>query len=101
MIKVNYNIKNGLLKKVIIKGHANYDVCNKDIVCSSVSSIAICSINASLRINENSLKYKKQDGFIEIDSICEDKITQNILMNMIEHFKELSNEYPKNIKIKE
>ena len=41
MIKVE--IENN---KIEIKGHANYDDYGKDIVCASVSSIVITTINA-------------------------------------------------------
>ena len=54
MIKIS--IKN---KKIIIKGHANYDEYGKDIVCASCSSIVITSINAALRIDSKSLSYEE------------------------------------------
>ena len=47
MIKVN--IKNNI---IIITGHAGYDDFGKDIVCASVSSIVITSINLCLRFNK-------------------------------------------------
>ena len=55
MIKVN--IKNNI---IIITGHAGYDDFGKDIVCASVSSIVITSINLCLRFNKESIKYKEE-----------------------------------------
>jgi len=52
MIKVN--IKQN---RVIITGHAGYDEYGKDIVCASVSSIVITSVNAALKLENNSLEY--------------------------------------------
>jgi len=52
MIKVN--IKKGT---IIITGHAGYDEYGKDIVCASVSSIVITSVNAALKLENNSLEY--------------------------------------------
>ena len=43
MIKVN--IKNN---EITVSGHANYDDYGKDIVCASVSSLVISTVNAIL-----------------------------------------------------
>ena len=50
MIKVN--IKKNHIE---IKGHAMYDDYGKDIVCASISSIAITTVNAILRLDEKAL----------------------------------------------
>lgn len=101
MIKINYEISNNIIKKVKIKGHANYADYGNDIVCASISSIAICSINSALLIDNKSLKYIEKDGLLEIYDIKDENVTQKILLNMIELFKELKKQYPKNIQIKE
>ena len=66
MIKVN--IKQNT---IIITGHAGYDQYGKDIVCASVSSIVITSVNAALKLENNSLEYIEE----------KDKLTINILSN--------------------
>ena len=66
MIKVSIKDKN-----IIITGHAGYADYGKDIVCASVSSIVITSINACLRIEEKSLEVTEE----------QDKLTINILSN--------------------
>ena len=54
-------IKISLLKdQIIIKGHANYAEYGNDIVCASVSSIAITTINAILRFDSNNISYRNQ-----------------------------------------
>ena len=88
-----------LLKdQIIIKGHANYAEYGNDIVCASVSSIAITTINAILRFDSNNISYIEKDGYLEINIINHTKEVDILLTNMIELFKELEKQY-KNIKI--
>lgn len=94
MIKVEIKQNN-----IVIKGHANYDDYGKDIVCASVSSIVITSINAALRINPNSISYKEDKDKLNIDIISNDNITSLIIENMVKMLEELANSYKKNIKI--
>ena len=62
MIKIKFD-----KDKISIKGHSGYDVIGKDIVCASVSSIVITSINAIIRIDGKAISYKQDEGFIEIN----------------------------------
>lgn len=88
-------------KKIIITGHAGYEEYGKDIVCASVSSIVITSINAALRIEEKSLDYKEEKDKLTINILSNNKYVLLIIENMIEELKELSTTYKKNIKIVE
>lgn len=94
MIKVT--IKNDHIE---IKGHAMYDDHGKDIVCASVSTLLISNINLILKLDENAIKYKSEEGLIKLDIIKRDKIINVIISNMIEHLEELEKKYKKNIKI--
>lgn len=94
MIKID--IKDNL---ITIKGHSGYSVSGSDIVCASVSSIAITSINAILRIDENAIVYKKEDGFLEIEILKHTDIIDSLIDNMIDLLSELELQYKKNIKI--
>lgn len=85
--------------QITINGHSGYSVSGSDIVCASISSIAITSINAILRIDENAITYKKEDGFLEINIIKHTNIIDSLLENMIDLFSELEMQYEKNIKI--
>lgn len=87
--------------KIKITGHAMYDDYGKDIVCASVSSIIITSVNLSLRLNEKSLRYKENEGNLVIDIFSHDVVTDTIILNMMELLKELEKKYNKNIKINE
>lgn len=94
MIKVNINNR-----QITITGHANYDDFGKDIVCASVSSIVITSINCALRHDEYSLKYSEEKDKLVIDILNDDEFVKIIIDNMLAMLSELALTYKKNIKI--
>ena len=85
--------------RITISGHSGYSVSGSDIVCASVSSIVTTSVNAILRIDNNAIKYKKEDGFIDIEIISHNKTVDLLIENMLDLLKEVANQYEKNIKI--
>ena len=99
MIKVSINKENDIVNNITIKGHANFDDYGKDIVCASVSSIVITSINAILRIDENSIDYQEEEGLVIIDIKKHTNIIDILIDNMIDLLNQLENKYNKNIKI--
>lgn len=96
MIKVLRSKKN-----ISITGHAMYDDFGKDIVCSAVSSIVITSLNGILSINPSALIYNNSKDGLEIEIKGFDDITLKLIDNMMELLIKLSNDYPKNIQVKE
>lgn len=96
MIKVLRSKKN-----ISITGHAMYDDLGKDIVCSAVSSIVITSLNGILSINPSALIYNNSKDGLEIEIKSFDDITLKLIDNMMELLTKLSNDYPKNIRVKE
>lgn len=96
MIKVLRSKKN-----ISITGHAMYDDLGKDIVCSAVSSIVITSLNGILSINPSALIYNNSKDGLEIEIKSFDNITLKLIDNMMELLIKLSNDYPKNIQVKE
>ena len=94
MIKIKFD-----KDKISIKGHSGYSVIGKDIVCASVSSIVITSINAIIRIDEKAISYKQDEGFIEINILKHSEIVDLLILNMKELLKELQIQYDKYIKI--
>lgn len=99
MIKVKVDYDDNLIKKVKVTGHAGYDDYGKDIVCASVSSIVITSVNLIYKLNKDIIKVIEDKGLIEINVLKEDKTINIVLKNMIDMLKELSNNYKKNVKI--
>ena len=98
MIKVKIE-KKDYIEKIEIKGHANFNEYGKDIVCASVSSILITTVNAIISFNEKAISYEEKEGYTKIDVLINDRVTQTLLQNMINLFEELENQYQKNIKI--
>lgn len=95
MIKVDLTKEN----EIVIKGHANYDEIGKDIVCASVSSIVITTINIIIELDDKAIEYEDLDNKIVIKKLKEDDIINKILNNMIFMLEGLEKDYPKNIKI--
>ena len=94
MIKVE--IKDNL---ITIKGHAGYDDKGKDIVCASVSSIVITTINAIIEINPDAIDYSDLDNEIIIRKLKEDETVNKLLNNMILLLENLEKDYKDYIKI--
>lgn len=99
MISINVKANNDFISKVTIKGHAEYSEFGKDIVCASISSIAITTVNASLRIDSEAIVFNEKDGFLVIDIKKDTRVINILINNMIDLFKELEHDYPKNIQI--
>lgn len=100
MIKVKLTKDNNNYKNIIISGHALYDDYGKDIVCASVSTLVISSVNNCLSINKDSLIYN-EDNVLDIKVLSDDRVTTIIINNMVSNLYELEKAYPKNIQIKE
>ncbi len=77
-----------------------YDDYGKDIVCASVSSILTTTVNACLSFDKEAVKYEQKEDEFVLSIIKEDAITKKLIDNMLHLFNELSNDYPKNIRIK-
>ncbi len=100
MIKINLTKENDILKKITFKGHAGYDELGKDIVCAAVSSTMLCTVNAILLLNGNSIETFEYDNKFVIDVLSNDNITIKLLENMLRCLKSLEEKYPQNIRIR-
>lgn len=96
MIKINIK---GNIDEITIKGHAEYEEYGKDIVCASVSSIVITSINAIIRINEDSIDYNELNG-VYIKVLKHTDVIDKLLTNLVELLIDLEKQYPKYIEIR-
>ena len=99
MIKIKINYDNDFIKDFNISGHALYDEHGKDIVCASVSSIVITSINLALKLNDKSLDVIQKEGLIDAKVLVKDEIINKILLNMKDMLEELSKDYERYVKI--
>lgn len=100
MIKVKLTKNGDCLNKITISGHANYDEFGKDIVCASVSSTVITTINILLSLDKDSISYDNTKGLI-IDILKDEDTTKKIINVLVSNLLELERAYPKNIQIKE
>lgn len=98
MIKISI-YGNKAIDELSIKGHAGYEVEGKDIVCASVSSMLITTINAIIRIDSNSIDYEEKDG-VCVKVVKHTEIIDILLDNLIALLQELKKQYPKYIEIR-
>lgn len=95
MIKVDLREEN----KIVITGHSGYDELGKDIVCASVSSIVVTTINAIIDFDETAIEYTDKNDKTSIEIVKNDNITNKLINNMIFMLSTIEKDYPKNIKI--
>ncbi len=98
MIKIKIK-KSENIDSIVINGHAGYSESGKDIVCSSVSSIAITTVNAIVRLDKDAIIFDEKDGFLNIEIKKHSSMIDTLIENMIELFDELEEQYPKYIKL--
>ncbi len=101
MIHIKVLKKENHISKIILKGHAEFADFGKDIVCAGVSSILTTTVNGILKINKQAINYKGDSGNFQVNVNSTDEITQILLENMMDLFKELEQNYKKNIKVEE
>ena len=95
MIKINIT-----KEEITIKGHSGYSERGSDIVCASVSSIVITTVNALLSIDEDCIIYEEKDGYLNMKIKKHDEVIDKLINNMINLLKELQDQYKKNIEIR-
>lgn len=95
MIKININ-----KDEITIKGHSGYAEEGFDIVCASVSSISITTVNALLSIDEDCIEYEEKDGYLNIKMKKHNETIDKLIDNMINLLKELEKNYKKYIEIR-
>ena len=95
MIKISIN-----KDEITIKGHSLYEESGKDIVCASVSSICITTVNALISIDEDCVEYTEKDGYLDIKINKHDEVINKLINNMINLLKELQSQYEKYIEIR-
>lgn len=99
MITINVKKTDNVVNYIKISGHAEYAEEGFDIVCASVSCIAITTVNALISINEGCIVYSEADGLLEIGILIHDEIIDKLVDNMISLLENLSLDYKKYIKI--
>ena len=100
MIDIKYK-KEKFIKEINISGHAMYDKYGKDIVCASVSSALLNTLNIIDIIDSKIIDAKIRDGISDVNVKYYNELVDKILLNLIDEFKSLEKTYSKNIRVKE
>ena len=85
--------------EITIKGHSGYAESGFDIVCASVSSICITTVNALLSIDEDCIEYIENDGYLNIKIKKHNDIIDKLIDNMITLLTNLSLDYKEYLKV--
>ncbi|MDV3166248.1 MAG: ribosomal-processing cysteine protease Prp ['Waltheria sp.' little leaf phytoplasma] len=100
MIECFIKYNNESITSIIVKGHAQYS-CSNDIVCSSVSTAIIVTINAIELLDlSNKISFKLKKGYFKLILLESNLIVNKLLKNFKYTLKDLSRQYPNYLKIK-
>lgn len=99
MIKIHILKQNNQIKEVTISGHSGYAELGKDIVCASISSIVVTTVNGILSISDT-IKASDDGHILKIEVLENDEITEKLLINMIQLFEGIECQYKKNVSIR-
>ena len=86
-------------KVIEISGHAGYDEFGKDIVCASVSSVIMTTVNSIMNIDNSSISYIDDGNKIIIERLNDNEVVDKLLNTMILILKDLEEQYKENIKV--
>ena len=86
-------------ESIVVEGHAGYGVAGTDIVCASVSSILITTINAMLRVDEKSIRYIQKEAYVKLEILTHSDMIDLLMENMIVLLEELEHDYKKYVRI--
>ena len=86
-------------KVIEISGHAGYGEVGKDIVCASVSSVIMTTVNSIMNIDNLSISYVDDKDKIIIEKLNDNDIVDKLLDTMILILKDLEKQYKENIKV--
>jgi len=100
MTKVSIKKKNNNVYEIVIKGHSKYEEYGKDIVCASISTMAITTINSILCLEEESIDYEEKTGLLKISVLKDTEVVNKLLDNLHQELNEVHDMYPKNIEIR-
>ena len=88
------------INNIEISGHSGYKEMGSDIVCASVSSICITTVNAIINVDNKAIKYQDSDGYLNISIIKHSDTVDKLILNMINLLEELEKQYKNYIEIR-
>ncbi|MCR4616239.1 MAG: ribosomal-processing cysteine protease Prp [Clostridiales bacterium] len=99
MIKVRFYLSDGRYKGFEITGHSGSAEKGRDIVCAAVSSAAYMTANTVSEIYKAPAEISDDDGHMKLLLQEDSDELQNLLKGFELHIRELSGQFPKNIKV--
>ena len=99
MIKVRFFLSEGRYKGFEITGHSGSAERGRDIICSAVSSAAYMTANTVSEIYKVPAEISDGDGYLKLLLKEDGDELQNLLKGFELHVRELSDQFPKNIKV--
>lgn len=104
MIEIKIETDNNkILKSIFVKGHSNFDICGKDIVCASVSILVYTFYLSLIDLPLMEIDYIDRENVFKIEL---KKINDNLIgelrgltIFLIKGLKSLSSNYKENIKL--
>lgn len=74
MIRVDVYTEKEKKRKIVIDGHADYDIAGRDIICAAVSALSLNTANSVEKFTEDKFRASEDDGYFVLeftDSISE------------------------------
>ena len=101
MITASFSKRNGKFNKFCISGHSGYAPEGSDIVCASVSSMTVMTIN---NITESfglpaEVKVEEESVTIACTLLTEDEVGIKLVQGLYNELCILQGDYPKYIKV--
>ena len=99
MTKIEFSEIDEKIVKFLIKGHTNSSEYGTDIVCASISSTSIMTLNALIEVlGVKDIEYEMKDGYMLCDLA---KISEEDLIKSFKLFsQQVAKDYPKNVQFK-
>ncbi|RJX26785.1 MAG: ribosomal-processing cysteine protease Prp [Acholeplasma sp.] len=99
MITAKYQIKDGLIQKITVSGHAHYKKAGQDIVCAAVSAATLVTANAIEHLGLNQfVDLAVDDGYFKIELKEENQTIQALFENLKYTLTDFEKQYPKYMK---
>ncbi len=96
MIRCKFYLKSGYYEGFEISGHSGYSKRGTDIVCAAVSTVAQHTARV---LQENGAKVKVEDGFLKVEKVQKDTISQKFIEELLRTLEDLVQQYSKHIKL--
>lgn len=102
MVRVSFYYQENNIIRFEVSGHANFDQNGKDIVCAGISAVVFGCLNAlDNLVSQSEVDIIQEKNKIIIIVLQQTDNIQMILKTMLWQLKTISNQYAKNVTIKE